>query len=364
MKKLKRLIWLQLIYKDNIINKSTALSPAANEWQLNFLKNINKKNIDILCIGHYFEPAWPKGKLFINIPLQKKLHNFTFKSINYLNLPIIRNLELFVKYFILLINTTYFKGDLFVVFNRSVVSSVCYFISRIKRIPWISIVADLTYPKKANGYVFLNWNYFKKVKIEKNQKKFFLDGGIEHKIFNKKKLIKKIIVYSGTIGGHGGLENLIDAFNMINNSNIELWITGKGNNKSIEKKIKNNLRIKFFGYVSKLELNKICESADIFVNPRPINLNKYNFPSKLLYYLNFSVPIISTKCGLSPKYDKIIFFTKNDNATSIKKKIEKVLIIKKKDFSILKKNIQKFKLENNWSNHINNFVRWIDEKIK
>ena len=66
MKKLKRVIWLQSIYKDKVLKKTEAISPASNLWQYNLIKNLKNQNIKILSIGHYFEPAWPKGKFFIS----------------------------------------------------------------------------------------------------------------------------------------------------------------------------------------------------------------------------------------------------------------------------------------------------------
>jgi hypothetical protein len=361
-KKLKRIIWLQSIYKEKILKNSKALSPAANLWQYNFLKNLQNQNIKILSIGHYAEPVWPKGNLLINIKKKNHVTDFESREINYINLPFFRNLVLFYRYMRILLFFSFKEGDLILIYNRSVVAYVSLLIRKIRSIPLVAIVADLEYPKKIDGYLFLSWKYLKKAKIK--EPKFFLDGGINEFSYNKKMSIKKkIILYSGTIRGHAGLEFLISAFTKIKLNNIELWICGKGNDKNLRSLIDKEKRIKFFGYVPQSKLIKICSKADIFVNPRPIILNRYNFPSKLLFYLNFKKPIISTSCGLSPKYNDIIFFLKNEKIESLRKTIEEVLLIKKNDLMLLEKKIEKFNDINSWYLHTNRFINWINKNL-
>lgn len=365
MKKLKRVIWLQSIYKDKVLKKTEAISPASNLWQYNLIKNLKNQNIKILSIGHYFEPAWPKGKFFISTKKNDIVKDFEFKTINYINLPFLRNIFLFFKYLKILIFLSYKKGDMILAYNRSVVTNVTRIINKIKLIPYLAISADLKYPKKADGYVFLSWNYFKKTKIK--QPKFFLDGGIDKfsykNIKNNKKNKNKIILYSGTIGGHAGLEILLKAFMKIKSDNVELWICGKGNDKTIKSLFSLDKRIKFFGFLSKSKLIKVCSKADIYVNPRPVTLNQYNFPSKLLFYLNFKKPIISTKCGLNPKYNKIIYFLKNDKIESLKKKIEELLLIDKKKLILLEKKIQIFNNNNSWQLQTKKFINWLNNNF-
>ncbi|MDB9986895.1 glycosyltransferase [Candidatus Pelagibacter sp.] len=365
MVKLKRVIWLQSIYNEKILRESKAISPASNLWQNNFLKNLKKQKIEIFTIGHYFEPAWPKGQLFINTKKTDLVKDYDFKIINYINLPFLRNIFLFFKYIKILTFLKFKKGDLVLAYNRSVVTNVMKIINKIRSIPFVVVIADLKYPKKSNGYVFLSWRYFKEIKIK--EPKYFLDGGINEISNKKNKKIKnkknKIILYSGTIGGHTGLEILIKAFKKIKLNNLELWICGQGNDKKIESLLKEDKRIKFFGFVSNSKLIKICSQADIFVNPRPININQYNFPSKLLFYLNFKKPIISTRCGLNPKYDKVIYFLKNDKIKNLKIKIENLVLINKRDLLLLEKKIKRFNNYNSWKFQTKKFIIWLNKNF-
>ena len=66
------------------------------------------------------------------------------------------------KYFHFLNNFDFKKGDLILTYNDSFISDVAFMLNKNFNIPWVSIVADLKAPKKANGHVYLNWEYFKK----------------------------------------------------------------------------------------------------------------------------------------------------------------------------------------------------------
>ena len=65
MKKIKRIIWLQSIFSEDYVKKSLAVSPAANIWQYRFIKSLSKLNIKLFSVGHNFEPAFPRGKLYV-----------------------------------------------------------------------------------------------------------------------------------------------------------------------------------------------------------------------------------------------------------------------------------------------------------
>ena len=369
MKKLKRVLFLQTVFSEKQLEKSKAISSAANLWQYNFLKEIQMQNIKVLCLGSIFEPIWPKGKMLIKTSKKDFVNDFVYKKFDYINLPFFKDIYLFLVYFLYLKNFSFKKGDLIITYNKSFLSKVVYFIHLIKKISWICIVADLNYPKKASGYVYLSWNYFKKIKNV--QKKLFIDGGVYNFLNSNKntKKKKKIILYSGTIGesgtsdGYAGLSYLLAAFSKLKDQNINLWICGKGKSNELTTLLKEDKRIKFYGFVKEKKLISLCKFADIFVNPRPSKINEYNFPSKILFYLNFNKPIISNKIGLSPKYNNVLFLLKNEKIETLKKEIERVLLLDSNKLKKIKKKIVNFKHQNSWKIQIQKFIKWVNSEI-
>jgi len=366
MTKLKRIIFLHSVFTEKFIKTSQAVSAASNLWSFNFLKNLKYHKIKVICAGIEHNPSWPKGKFYIKASKKNYVYNFVNKKFNYINLYLFKTIYLFYAYLNYLLNFTFKKGDLVVIFNNSFIAKVLQLLNFYKKIPWVCIVADLNYPKKANGYVYLNWNYFNKIK--KKQKKLFLDGGIYEFKSQFQKINKKVptIIYSGSIGdinspsGYTGLENLLEAFSKLKIKNINLWIFGKGESKKLNLLIKNDKRVKFYGFVNQKKLISLCEYADVFINPRPSKINKFNFPSKVLLYLNFNKPIISNKIGLHPKYNNVLFILKNEKIDTLAKKIEEVISFNKKKLNTVKKNTIKFKQQNSWNFQTKKFINWIN----
>ena len=196
--------------------------------------------------------------------------------------------------------------------------------------------------------------------------KIHIDGGINQYPINSnilKNNKKKIILYAGTIGGHGGTSYLIRAFNKVKDNDVELWLCGKGKDNEIVRYIDKDKRIKLFGYVSKKKLEELCKRADIFVNPRNSNGNNTNFPSKILFYLTFKKPIISTKSGLSPKYNDILFLLDDENINTLTNKINQVFSLNQCEKKILKSNMKTFIKNNTWDIQAKKFITWVNKEI-
>ena len=363
MRRLKRIIWLQSIFSEEYIKNSVAVSPAANIWQYKFIKSLNKLKIKLHCVGHNYEPAFPKGKLFVKTTKKNLVKNIRNKSFDYVNLPYLRDLFLVKRYYNFLKNFNFKKGDIILSYNDSFISNVALRIKNELNIPWISIVADLKAPNKASGYIYFNWEYYKK---NKDNNALHIDGGVNLKssyLLSKKKNKKKIVLYAGTIGGHAGDSYLITAFHKVKDNNAELWLCGKGNYSEIKKLVEKDNRIKFFGYVSSRQLEELCCEADIFVNPRKSYGNDTNFPSKILFYLSFKKPIISTKSGLSPKYNNVLFLLDDEKITTLTRKIELLFSLNLNKKKILKNKIIIFNKKNSWDIHAKKFIIWLNKKL-
>lgn len=134
---------------------------------------------------------------------------------------------------------------------------------------------------------------------------------------------KNIILYTGTLDKRYGLEDLLLAFEKINNA--ELWICGEGDLKyTIETMIKRGLNIKYFGQISHEQSLILQKQARILVNPRSSKgeYTKYSFPSKTIEYLASGTPCIMRHLpGIPKEYDDYLFYTKDDSIDALRNAI-------------------------------------------
>ena len=103
------------------------------------------------------------------------------------------------------------------------------------------------------------------------------------------------IIYAGNIGRFQGLENVLRAFSLIKNSDVELILLGDGILKSkllkLSKKLNTNVR--FINQIDHQSAKELIREADIGLVPLSENLYKYAYPSKTMTYLEQGVPIIA-----------------------------------------------------------------------
>jgi glycosyltransferase involved in cell wall biosynthesis len=125
-----------------------------------------------------------------------------------------------------------------------------------------------------------------------------------------------------------GVDLLVKAFSMISRKDIMLYICGRGENDSMIEAIRADHRITNFGCVPENKLEELAAQSSLMVNPRDPALteNQMNFPSKILEYLSYCKPVISTWTdGLSPEYKKILVIADDASPNAIATKIEDVL---------------------------------------
>lgn len=163
---------------------------------------------------------------------------------------------------------------------------------------------------------------------------------------------KRYILYSGTLNYKFGIGVLLDAFEKIDDDNLNLVICGFGEaEKLIKEKQAQDDRIVFLGRVDRAEALSLQKKATVLVNPRQNNeeFTKYSFPSKNLEYLSSGVPLIAYKLdGIPDEYDDFIIYPSDDSSYELSKEIIKICNMsddersaigaKAKDFVIKNKN--------------------------
>lgn len=166
---------------------------------------------------------------------------------------------------------------------------------------------------------------------------------------------KEIILYTGSLSLQTGIENLIEAFKLLNNKDSELWIYGGGKaDNYVKEQAALTDNIKYGGLVSNDEAAKLQRQADILVNPRPTNLGyvEYSFPSKIMEYMASGTPVLTTRLpGIPDEYYGFLYSIDDDSVDGILHSLSTVLSLnptlrkekglRAKDFVIKEKNNKK-----------------------
>jgi glycosyltransferase involved in cell wall biosynthesis len=223
-------------------------------------------------------------------------------------------------------------------------------------------MADGRAPPDADGYAFLSWDYFRGFRTDRP--KLHLDGGISLEPESEDRDCggSRRVVFAGGLGDHAGAEFLARAFHRIVDPKAELLICGKGKNTAIEELARLDPRIKILGMVSEEELGRVGRSAAVFVNPRPTRHapNQINFPSKLLAYLAYGKPVISTRCaGLSPEYDDVLVFIDREEEVCLAEAMQQVLSWLSPERDQVRRRIVAFAKTHTWIAQAERFVSWV-----
>jgi glycosyltransferase involved in cell wall biosynthesis len=368
-------IWIGSVFSEEQVLSKAAISPAANKWQFNFINALTKTGVKVINIGHCPERVFPFGKIFVNkreilTPVEIEL-----VSPSYLNLPVLRivviNILCTLKLAFLLKRlkerpayligyNTYSYNILPLLYGRY-----------LKKIKWISMVADPMndntnkinpFNKLADAEVFLSWELFRS---SRSQKQIHFDGGITKTFEFDKKILQqneRIILYTGAIEQHTGIELLVEAFSLTQNKNIRLVICGKGRSEFLKLETSKNEKVSFLGMVDEQKLFSLYLDAFLFINPRLINekTNYSNFPSKILEYLSFCKPVISTyTAGINPVYKEIIQFVYSDKPRELADKIDEITSWDEVEYLENSEKIKVFVEKNKiWSKIIVKFNEW------
>lgn len=125
------------------------------------------------------------------------------------------------------------------------------------------------------------------------------------------------VVYTGSIAKRYGIQNIVEAFTLLENKNIILEVYGCGDYEDELRQIcLKNKNIKYYGFVPNEKALRAQREADFLINARSANDEyvKYSFPSKTLEYMLSGTPIITTILpGIPSEYmDYVILLESNE----------------------------------------------------
>jgi len=382
-----RLLWLGHLFDEATALSCPAISLAANRWQSGLISGLRDAGCELRMLGHMPEQLWPRGKNWYvcgqkgEAPVPGAGGPILRELVPYLNLPGLRSHVLARQYARALARSLR-EGphpDAVLTYNVLPHSLAVARIARRFAIPWIPVIADApgdpaAYRRleqqfmQAAGCVFLSWDSFERWN---GTPKLHLDGGViaapERELDVPLHDGPRIIFFSGNLGPYAGVNLLLDAFAQMHDPDLRLWICGKGSNAKLAQALRKDMRITFFGGVSEQKLTELSRQAWVMVNPRPGHVpgNEHNFPSKVLEYLAYGKPVVSTMTlGLAPCYRDIIVPVDTDTPQALARKIQKVLDLLPDERAVLSRRICQFLIMNKtWQMQGSRLTKWLRTEV-
>ena len=314
------IFFLGEIYKNETLKKNGNLSAAASHWNYEFIKKLkNISKVRVVKIQYLKDKPWPIGSLFSNNVNWVNTKDSIL--ISYLNLPFVRKFIIYHK-IIKEIKKKIIKkkkNNIIITYNFLPIDiKIAIFLKKLLSFKWISICADFNCNEKISVHkkiaksdkvIFLSEYAYKNYK---NSNKLLYKGEIKKIIRTKTKKIKNFL-YSGSLGNWTGIKFFLEEFIKIENKYIKLYITTNNKKDLIKNYLDLDKRIIYLGYLNDHKYKILVNKIDCFVNLRDENNknNLNNFPSKILKYLYFNKPIISSYMeNLSFDLSKVLIMKK------------------------------------------------------
>jgi glycosyltransferase involved in cell wall biosynthesis len=379
------ILWLGTVADDQIVLGSSAASPAANRWQRGLISALADIGISIRIVGHWPEPAFPKGPLFVSKKTETEccmLKTVGNKWVSYTNAPFIRARSLENGYASAIRELMPLCVDRLL----GVVSYNAYNVGRkIKedvfngtRIPWVPIVADSDGSARgrerlyrelahADGAIVLSWGL---AKAWHACPVLHLDGGVESgrvcdnlSVQSSERTLYPFL-YCGATNKWAGIDLLAAAFEGWPEQRARLWLCGKGAVVERFPLLMKDARVKCFGAVSDDQLDVLASQCYALVNPRPTDLldNQMNFPSKVLEYLRYGKPVVSTWTeGLDPDYRSMLTVAHGGTVQSLRNAMAETMTWTADDLRRQGEETRQFLLNNrNWERQARRMKKFLE----
>lgn len=348
-------LWLGGVFDRTVMMRRPGVNPAARSWQSGLIRALQRRGVEVRALGHVPEPLWPRGaaRVGADAALEPAVDG---EVLAYYNLPGIRPVSLERAYRRGFERTLRRHGAPAVILSYNAYPynlAVGLYAQRVHGIPWVPIVADVPEPGRTRDYhdravaaaagrVFLSWASFR---AADHASSLHLDGGLDvlppaatgdlgedagRQIGRNPTAVPEpaIIAYTGSLGRWGGVSLLLEAFRGLERRDVELWICGKGDGRAVARAAREDPRIRFLGLVPEERLHEVRSRASVLVNPRPPSIpgNAGNFPSKILEYLSYGKPVLSTWTpGLAPGYREVLTVVDEAGPQAFRRRLEEVL---------------------------------------
>lgn len=315
-----------IVVLGNILNETGVriehVSAAGNEWRRQLTIGLSETH-EVELIGHVRAPRWPRGALHPG----KTMHldsNFRNNLVRCLNLPLYTKRRIglsYIRAFEEVVQNRKGPPEMILAYNPHPWNrDVGNYATRKFGIPWCCLTLDLLDPRIDSWAKYLSTtrgatcHAFASSWAAVNSpvgKKMHFEGGVRTGEFSNASPTAPLhatVLYCGSVTEMAGANILPQIAERLTDINATLIVCGRGE-ANIERQLARCTNVEFFGFVTQAELNRQCERCSIFLNPRPTlhRKSQMNFPSKILFYLKYGKPIVSSWTpGLSEEYREIL----------------------------------------------------------
>lgn len=340
-------------------------------------------NATMEIVSIYQMNNFPKSK-FLFCRKKKNYKNTKLKYIHYVNIPFLKEICYFIstcikilnwkiknrkqKDLLIYANTHYAPVSLGIVLMGKILrtkkvitftdlSLFTYSEERIEKMPLYKKAIIRPYVKLVNK---LQQSYDLYVLFTKpmndvvnpDKKPYLVMEGIYNSDNLNLDKVKKenAIAHAGTLNKEVGIDKILEMFSKIKDTNLELWLIGKGDmDETIKEAAKRDERIKFLGFLPKTQVFEYLKRAKLLINLRnPTDIyTKYSFPSKTFEYMVSGTPFFTTKLsGIPEEYCDFLYTTNSYNTETIVSDVEKILNKDEEELEKFGISAQKFVLQN------------------
>lgn len=135
------------------------------------------------------------------------------------------------------------------------------------------------------------------------------------------KATRRSVMYAGMLHEKYGILRLLDAFDLADIPDVDLWLFGDGTAaEQVRRRAESNPKIKYFGTRPRSEILQYERQATLLLNPRdPADeFTKYSFPSKTIEYMLSGTPLLTTELkGIPSEYFEHVFTARNNDAQTL-----------------------------------------------
>lgn len=324
----------------------------------------NNKDLNLNCNYILQDKSFPNSEnLYVKSSIKKLTEKTSVKYVSYLNLPMIKFISLFISTFIRTFNwcmknrgnkekailsavnylpvsyANMLVSKIFGVKNTCIFTDTTSFISLKERINKMSLIKRKILPIyiklvtqteiSYDGYVFFS-KYMNETVNLKKKPYCVMEGIFNSNNINYTELKKeKAVMYAGSLFEQYGIKLFLDAFKLINDPELQLWIFGGGEMvETIEALAKEDSRIKYMGFKSREEVFNYEKRATLLINTRFSSdvYTKMSFPSKTFEYMASGTPYLTTKIeGIPDEYYNYLYTVENETSEGVKESIEFIM---------------------------------------